>query len=171
MLTVAIVAILAGLYALIKAKDNFSRLTNTFVYVLSAGLVAFLLIVFISEISGFAAKDVVVEDTNVELVATSTTAGTEGSFFLIAGTIDQEFYYLYYWKDGSGGIHFDKIKMDRAIVHEVNDTVPRLVVTHDVKTHEAPFNALLMDVNALFPVYHFYVPVGSVSKTFDMSLP
>src|SRR3989344_4221616 len=108
MLTIATIAAIVGLYALLKAKNNFDRIFSTLMNATAAGVVAFFIVWFISFAPGLGSKDMVVEETNVELVASNTTASLQGSFFLVAGTIEQKFYYLYYWKDDAGGIHFDK---------------------------------------------------------------
>ena len=171
MLTVILTSIIAGFSTFRNGRANSDRVINTVTATLFSGLFAFMMVFFISATSLIPSRAIPVREESFQLVATTTSSSISGSFFILSGSIDTKFYYLYYWQDNSDGIHFDKVNMNNAVIHEVDGTAPRLVITETVKEFDAPFNLFAMSFWDSRYKYDFYVPVGSVNREINMSLP
>ena len=102
-----------------------------------------------------------------DLVSIKTDASVSGSFFLGTGSLSGEYYYLFYWEDDNG-IHFAKIPMSLAVIHENNAVDAKLVMT---EKHYQGNDFTLGNNQSGNTSYDFYVPQGSIDHSIDVSLP
>lgn len=100
-----------------------------------------------------------------DLVAIKTSSSISGSFFLGTGSLNGTFYYLYY-TEGPGGISFQKLPMERVLVHEGSGEA-KVVITNRFWQGNT---FTLWDLQS-YSSYDFYVPDGSIDRSINTSLP
>ena len=98
-----------------------------------------------------------------EIVSMGDGSGTDASFFLGCGYIEDNLVYNYYRKSENGGMVRRSISAEIATIYETDTlTVPRIVV-HIVPVDNGGF-WFPMNSNGGNQKYDIYLPVGSVIK-------
>jgi len=113
-----------------------------------------------------------IEETQ-ELRAIRLRASEEGSMFLAIGSWEEQFHYIYYVDSPSGTI-LQKLKAINGgvFVKEIVVGQPRLVIEQDQKSVLSWFQQGFGTYceNGQGTTYTFYVPPGSIQRTYDLDV-
>lgn len=129
------------------------------------GFITGTLIAYLIGVLPLSSEYVVTE--KIELVALQDTGGIRGEFFLGSGSIESEFYYVFYKKTKNGSIKFDKIQANNAVsIWEEERKDGKIDILK--KKFKSKFGILF----ALSETtkYEIFIPKSSILKNFQLDL-
>lgn len=121
------------------------------------------------KIGTFFPKTYVLTETT-ELVALHDNSASQGNFFLGCGTMDSEFYYVFYQKEGNA-VKFRKISAEdyyeTPLIFEEDrsDAILQKYTKRFMKEKNVRWGIFIGSIK-----YEFHIPKGSILKNFQLDL-
>lgn len=119
------------------------------------------------------AKMRIAEYERSQLIALTNAAETEGSIFLLSGSLNGQNYYRFYQKLPDGGVKFGKIPAENAVVYEEDRNDGYLAKVGKFESYSEGvrrwFFMNVFDASAgSFSHYSLHVPKGTIKRGFKL---